>query len=73
MVANKLTRVNIEGTMETTIWSDKKTKHKLRLIADLKERSMAGQIRYMVEREYEELVEKGELKDVPREEDISGR
>jgi hypothetical protein len=56
---------------ETTIWSDKNTKKKLGRIAEVMERSMAGQIRFMVDREYEELVKKGMLSGNGEEEEIS--
>jgi hypothetical protein len=44
---------------ETTIWSDKTTKKKLGQIAEVMERSMAGQVRFMVDREYEVLAGRG--------------
>lgn len=48
---------------ETTIWSDKETKKKLERIANVMERSMAGQVRFMVDREYEKLIGRDLIKE----------
>ena len=49
----------------TTIWSDKSTKNKLERIADAQERSMAAQVRFMVDREYDELRSQGLIVEEP--------
>lgn len=59
-------------TNQTTIWVDSKTRDNLRLISELKERSMAGQLRYWVTRELESLKESGLLKDQDVEDEDNG-
>lgn len=54
----------------TTIWSDKTTKSKLERIADAQERSMAAQVRFMVDREYQELRSKGMIVEKPINQEI---
>ena len=57
----------------TTFQIDKQTHKDLRIIAEVKERSMAGQVRFMVQREKEILKENGFLKsqDIEEEDDAS--
>lgn len=54
---------------DTTVWVDTKTRDKLRIIADSLERSMAGQVRFMVDREYGNLKSQGFIVDKQVEEE----
>lgn len=51
-------------TEYTAFRIDTQTLEKLRIIADLKQRSMAGQVRYFVDRELKDLREGGDLADL---------